>query len=87
MIWNSSFWGQSFVAELTRISAQGEKKLKLRRASLVKPLAPLSEPKEPEPELKSEHGVEVDGDNGLKEANGDLGEEDRAKVETKSQTL
>lgn len=34
--WNSAFWGQSFVAELTRISAHGEKKLKLRRASLAK---------------------------------------------------
>lgn len=32
----SAFWGQSFVAELTRISAHGEKKLKLRRASLAK---------------------------------------------------
>ena len=32
----SAFWGQSFVAELTRISAHGEKKLKLRRASLIK---------------------------------------------------
>ena len=33
---SSAFWGQSFVAELTRISAHGEKKLKLRRASLIK---------------------------------------------------
>jgi trehalose 6-phosphate synthase len=32
----SAFWGQSFVAELTRISAHGEKKLRLRRASLAK---------------------------------------------------
>ena len=31
----SAFWGQSFVAELTRISEHGEKKLRLRRASLV----------------------------------------------------
>jgi phosphatidylethanolamine-binding protein (PEBP) family uncharacterized protein len=37
MAWlSSAFWGQSFVAELTRISAHGEKKLKLRRASLIK---------------------------------------------------
>lgn len=45
------------MAELTRISAQGEKKLKLRRASLVRPLpsstqqlesnAPESEANEP----------------------------------------
>jgi len=34
--YTSAFWGQSFVAELTRISAHGEKKLKLRRASLIK---------------------------------------------------
>jgi hypothetical protein len=33
---NSAFWGQSFVAELTRISAHGERKLKLRRESLAK---------------------------------------------------
>ena len=38
---HSAFWGQSFVAELTRISAHGEKKLKLRRASLARtPSAP-----------------------------------------------
>lgn len=36
----SAFWGQSFVAELTRISAQGERKLKLRRASLIKQQQP-----------------------------------------------
>ena len=32
----SAFWGQSFVGELTRISAQAEKKTKVRRESLVK---------------------------------------------------
>jgi len=37
---DSAFWGQSFVAELTRISAQGERKLKLRRASLIKQQQP-----------------------------------------------
>ncbi|EEP80599.1 alpha,alpha-trehalose-phosphate synthase 1 [Uncinocarpus reesii 1704] len=31
----SAFWGQSFVSELTRISAHGEKKLLLRRSSLA----------------------------------------------------
>lgn len=35
----SAFWGQSFVAELIRISAHGEKKLKLRRASMARPAA------------------------------------------------
>jgi hypothetical protein len=49
------------VAELTRISAQGEKKLKLRRASLVK--APTSsEPKGPEPDSNSKPSAEVDGE-------------------------
>jgi trehalose 6-phosphate synthase len=37
--YTSAFWGQSFVAELTRISAHGEKKLKLRRASLAREAA------------------------------------------------
>lgn len=33
----SAFWGASFVAELTRISEHGEKKLKLRRTSMMSP--------------------------------------------------
>lgn len=32
----SAFWGTSFVEEMKRISAHGEKKLKLRRASIAK---------------------------------------------------
>ena len=40
---DSAFWGQSFVAELTRISAHGEKKLKLRRASMAKTPQPHSQ--------------------------------------------
>ena len=44
----SAFWGQSFVAELTRISAHGEKKLKLRRASMAKT---------PQPQSQSQHHV------------------------------
>lgn len=31
----SAFWGQSFVAELNRLSEHGERKLKMRRESLV----------------------------------------------------
>jgi hypothetical protein len=31
----SAFWGQSFVSELTRISAQAEKKTKVRRESML----------------------------------------------------
>ncbi|KAL9620935.1 MAG: hypothetical protein Q9160_004588 [Pyrenula sp. 1 TL-2023] len=32
--YTSAFWGQSFVAELTRISEHGERKLKLRRETM-----------------------------------------------------
>jgi hypothetical protein len=32
---HSAFWGQSFVAELNRISEHGERKLKLRRESIA----------------------------------------------------
>jgi trehalose 6-phosphate synthase len=32
---DSAFWGQSFVAELTRISAHGEKKVRMRKESMV----------------------------------------------------
>ena len=35
LIYISAFWGQSFVAELTRISEQAEKKTKLRRESTI----------------------------------------------------
>lgn len=31
----SAWWGQSFVSELTRISEQAEKKLNMRRGSLL----------------------------------------------------
>ncbi|KAL1956195.1 hypothetical protein VTO42DRAFT_7542 [Malbranchea cinnamomea] len=33
--YTSAFWGQSFVAELTRISAHGEKKIRMRQGSIV----------------------------------------------------
>ncbi|EEH22295.1 alpha,alpha-trehalose-phosphate synthase [UDP-forming] [Paracoccidioides brasiliensis Pb03] len=33
--YTSAFWGQSFVSELTRISAHGEKKLRLRNTSAI----------------------------------------------------
>lgn len=36
---DSAFWGQSFVAELTRISNHGEKKIRLRRTSLPNTLS------------------------------------------------
>lgn len=44
----STFWGNSFRAELTRISAHGEKKLKLRRASLARPPTQSSIEERPE---------------------------------------
>jgi hypothetical protein len=40
----SAFWGTSFVDEMRRISAHGEKKLKLRRASIAR-----NPPTEPQP--------------------------------------
>jgi len=45
----SAFWGESFVAELNRISAAGERKLKARRASLIRGPT-TAEPKEIESE-------------------------------------
>ncbi|KAK5446435.1 Trehalose-6-P synthase/phosphatase complex synthase subunit [Exophiala xenobiotica] len=61
--YTSAFWGQSFVAELTRISAQGEKKLKARRASLVRPSPQGSMPQTTEPEQmdKASKPAEADG--------------------------
>jgi len=63
----SAFWGQSFVAELTRISAHGEKKLKLRRASLAKS-QPQIQPQQPatntdsmKMEINGTIGTEADG--------------------------
>ena len=35
LITYSAFWGQSFVAELTRISEHGEKKIRMRQHSAV----------------------------------------------------
>ncbi|KIV96228.1 alpha,alpha-trehalose-phosphate synthase [UDP-forming] [Exophiala mesophila] len=67
--YTSAFWGQSFVAELTRISAQGERKLKLRRASLIKKPAQPTIPEaitEQETDNKSSELVEerrTDGEN------------------------
>jgi hypothetical protein len=41
---DSAFWGTSFVDEMKRISAHGEKKLKLRRASIARNPATDSQP-------------------------------------------
>ncbi|KPI43050.1 Alpha,alpha-trehalose-phosphate synthase [UDP-forming] 1 [Cyphellophora attinorum] len=43
--YTSAFWGMSFVDELKRISAHGERKLKLRRASLAKSMTSLKDVK------------------------------------------
>ena len=77
---NSAFWGQSFVAELTRISAQGERKLKLRRASLIKqPTQPaIAEAKEAEADL-SKKSTEED--------NEATPEKELTNVESRSQTI
>ncbi|KAK1020824.1 Trehalose-6-P synthase/phosphatase complex synthase subunit [Friedmanniomyces endolithicus] len=37
--YTSAWWGESFVAELSKISDQAEKKLKVRRESTVNPAA------------------------------------------------
>ena len=58
--YDSAFWGQSFVAELTRISAHGEKKLKLRRASMARPPSAV-------PRLENGHS---NTENGHTETNG-----------------
>lgn len=43
-MFSSAFWGQSFVSELKRISAHSEKKVQLRKSSLLVPgqIAPLA---------------------------------------------
>jgi hypothetical protein len=72
----SAFWGQSFVAELTRISAQGERKLKLRRASLIK-----QQPTIPESQELDVGKRPADNDKEVGEVKGS------EQVETRSQTL
>lgn len=81
---NSAFWGKSFVAELTRLSAHGEKKLKLRRASLARApsQAAFVEVREPSAQAwtnghvkattngKTQNGVHEKSDEGLQTANG-----------------
>jgi hypothetical protein len=54
----SAFWGMSFVDELKRISAHGERKLKLRRASLAKSMTSLKDvkPVSDEPRSPSKNG-------------------------------
>ena len=59
---DSAFWGQSFVAELTRISAHGEKKLKLRRASLAR--APTQTAISEKSKTNGHSNVELDEDHG-----------------------
>ena len=66
---SSAFWGQSFVAELTRISAHGEKKLKLRRKSV----ANAAREREDRRRSNNDNGeVAIDGQGDV----GELGTED-----------
>ena len=62
----SAFWGQSFVAELVRISEHGEKKLKLRRESAADALNQVDDRRQ------AEVADGRDGQNGA----GELGRED-----------
>ncbi|KAF7508669.1 hypothetical protein GJ744_009061 [Endocarpon pusillum] len=68
--YTSAFWGKSFVAELNRLSEHGERKLKMRRESLLaSPNSPMAETgHESTDPTAVTRGGEVDG--GLEEADG-----------------
>ena len=92
--YTSAFWGESFVAELTRISAQGEKKLKLRRASLVRDPSQLQHSMIPDGEQQNgkqnrqspattaepEHMAEGDSPTAQKNGNGDTPDDGQRSV-------
>lgn len=65
----SAFWGKSFVAELNRLSEHGERKLKIRRESMVvSPISPAGgateEPIDPTINSDAYHPQQVDGVDG-----------------------
>lgn len=64
--YTSAFWGQSFVAELTRISQVGEKKLKLRRESAAANL--LAQ--------RNEQSKKEESSEGANQAGADVGSKD-----------
>jgi hypothetical protein len=81
----SAFWGQSFVAELTRISAQGEKKLKARRASLVRPsIQQTTEPEQMDKASKPASAEGVEGEHA--DTHADDTHPERAAYAVRSQT-
>lgn len=57
---DSAFWGQSFVAELKRISAHGERKLKMRKESVLASPSP-GEDKAREEFTEPANNTEADG--------------------------
>ncbi|ERF71247.1 alpha-trehalose-phosphate synthase [Endocarpon pusillum Z07020] len=68
--YTSAFWGKSFVAELNRLSEHGERKLKMRRESLLaSPSSPMAATglESPDPTAVTRGGV---GDGVLEEADG-----------------
>lgn len=60
----SAFWGQSFVAELKRISAHGDRKLKMRRESVLASPSP-GEDKAREEFTESANNAAVDDGAGV----------------------
>lgn len=58
--YTSAWWGESFVSELTRISEQAEKKLKVRRQSVMDPASTAGDTAQPEGiSRKSDHPSQV----------------------------
>jgi len=56
--YTSAWWGQSFVTELTRISEQAEKKLRVRRGSLLES-GDISSPPSTAPEIAISEGATI----------------------------
>lgn len=73
--YTSAWWGESFVSELTRISEQAEKKLKVRRQTLMDPVGTASATSEATlardvgvgSAVKVPNGTGTDGVNGIAE--------------------
>ncbi|RMZ75689.1 hypothetical protein DV738_g5329, partial [Chaetothyriales sp. CBS 135597] len=65
----SAFWGQSFVSELARISEHGERKLRLRRASLASQKAGSNADTRPQ-DTQNNGIIDVNGENSSITTNG-----------------
>lgn len=59
--YTSAWWGECFVSELTRISEQAEKKLRVRRESMMDPASTASGKDQPEASKKSSSPAVVNG--------------------------